>query len=92
MLQEKAHLTTIIFELKKENDHLNFKLEGMIKSVCILNFGFENLNEFLGLGKTTRDMKGIGFNYDYLNAKDKFIPTIKKNEFIMSNYKSQYYA
>lgn len=71
---------------------MNSKLEGMTKSVCILNFGFENLNELIGLGKTIRDMKGIRFNYDYLNAKDKFIPPIKKNEFIMSNYRSQHYA
>lgn len=51
LLQEKSHLTSKIYNLKEKVDHLNSKLEGMIKSVHILNFGYETFDEFLGVGK-----------------------------------------
>lgn len=38
-------------KLKEKVDPLNSKLEGMIKSVHILNFGYETFDEFLGVGK-----------------------------------------
>lgn len=59
MLQDKDNLATIISNLKEEVDHLNYKLEGMTKSIRMLNYGSETLGEILGVGKTVVDMKGI---------------------------------
>lgn len=90
MLQDKVHITITISNLKGEVNNLNSKLEeGMTKSIHMLSFGSETLYEILGVGKTSRVMKGVRVKYDYLNSKTKFVPPIKKIEFIMSNYKSQ---
>lgn len=89
MLQDKVHLITTISDLK-EVDHLNSKVEGMTKSARMLNSCSKTLNEILGVGKTTRDMKRVKFNYGSLSSKIKFVPLTKKTKFIMSKYKSQH--
>lgn len=71
---------------------MNSKLEGMIKSLCMLIYGFETLDQILGVGKTLRDMKGIRFDYSSLNIKSKFIPPVKRSKFITSNYMSQHHV
>lgn len=63
----------------------------MTKSVCMLNSVSETLNEILSVSKIARDMKGFDFDYSSLNKKSKLVPPVKKNEFIMSNYMSQYH-
>lgn len=88
MLQDKVHLITTISDLKEEVDNLNSKLEGMTKSARMLNSCSKTLNEILGVGKTTRDMKRVKFNYGSLSSKTKFVPPTKKTKFIMSKYKS----
>lgn len=90
MLQDKKNLTTTISELKEEVYHLNSKLEGMKKFVCMLNFGYKTLDEILGIGKTTRDMKRIEFDYSSLSIKSKFVPPVKRTGLIMSKYMSQH--
>lgn len=56
----------------------------------MLNSGSKTLDEIIGVRKSDRDMKGISFDYSSLNVKPKFIPPVKKNEFIMSNYMLKY--
>lgn len=46
----------------------------MIKSVLMLNRGFDILGEILEVGKVDRDMKGVGFNYSSMNVENKFVP------------------
>lgn len=70
LLQDKANLITTITGLKKEVKNLNSKLEDMIKSVHVLSFGSDTLDEIIGVGKTTRDMKGIRFGYNFMNTKN----------------------
>lgn len=90
VLRDKKNPTTTISELKEEVYHLNSKLVGMKKFVCMLNFGYETLDAILGIGKTTKYMKGIEFDYSSLNTKYKFVPPVKRTELIMSNYMSQH--
>lgn len=58
----------------------------------MLNCDSETLDEILGLGKLARYMKRIGFYYDSLKSKSKFVPHVKKTDSIMSNYKSQHHV
>lgn len=44
LLQKNTNLITTISELKQEVTLLNYKLEGMTKSVHILNYGSDTLN------------------------------------------------
>lgn len=74
LLQDKENLIPTILELKEEVTLLISNLEGMIKSVLMLNRGFDILGEILEVGKVARDMKGVGFNYSSMNAKNKFVP------------------
>lgn len=57
----------------------------MTKYICMLNHGSETLDEILEFGKSSRDLKGIGFEYDSLNSKPMCVPPIKKTKFNMSN-------
>lgn len=45
--------------------------------VRMLNSKIETLDEILGVGKMSRDPKGIGYSYESLNSKTKFISHIK---------------
>lgn len=49
LFQEKANLTKIIYALREEFTLLNSKLEGITKSVRMLNHGYEILDEILGM-------------------------------------------
>lgn len=62
----------------------------MTKFVSMLNPGIETLDEILGVGKISRDVKGIGYTYESSYSKNMFICPVKKNIFIMSDYKSQH--
>lgn len=75
-----------VSELNEEICHLNSKLEGMTKYVCMINYGTKTLDEILRVVKMSRGMKRIRYNYD--SSKIKFVPLVKKIEFIMSDYKS----
>lgn len=46
-----------ILELKKEVGHLNFKLDGMIKYLRVLNSRTKILKEILGVRNSSKDMK-----------------------------------
>lgn len=48
---------------------MNSKLDGMTKSVCMLNCGYEVLDKILGVGNIARYMKGIGFDYSSMNEE-----------------------
>lgn len=78
-----------ILELKEKVDHLNYKLECITKFVCLLNSKTENLGEILGLGKSSKYMKGIGYIGESSNSKNMFVTPIQKIEFKMSGYKLQ---
>lgn len=67
-----------ILEFKEEVGHLNSKLEGMIESICMLNYGTENLKEVLGVGNSLKDIKGIGYNGESSNSKNMFLTPIQK--------------
>lgn len=86
----KAHIMTTISELKEEIDHLNSKHEGITKFVCMMNSKTETLSKILGVGKMSKQMKGIGCNHESSNSKNMFVPLFKKTEFIMPDYKSQH--
>lgn len=86
----KAHINTTISELKEEIDHINSKHEGITKFVCMMNSKTETLSKILGVGKISKQMKGIGCNHEPSNSKNMFVPPFKKTEFIMLDYKSQH--
>jgi len=60
-----------INDLQEENTLLNSKLENMTKFVRMLNNGSNVLDEILQVGKTSGNMKGIGFDYDTVNKEIK---------------------
>lgn len=62
LLKELANLVITIIQLKEEFDHRDSKLEGMTKSVHMLNYGSDTLDEILGVDKSVREKKGIGFD------------------------------
>lgn len=72
LLQEKTNFITTILNMKEIVTLLNSKLEGIAKSVRMLNFGFDTLDKILGVGKVARDMKGVTFNYNSMNAETSF--------------------
>lgn len=50
----------------------------MTKSVRMLNCGFKIHDEILGVGKISRYMKGIGFDYSFMNEeKNVFLLNIR---------------
>lgn len=73
-----------VSELKKEVDHLNYKLNGITKYVCILNSRDENIDVILGMGKPLNEMKGIGYISESPNSKIGFVFPIRKAEIKMS--------
>lgn len=58
----------------------------------MLYFGSDTHDEILGVVKNVRDTKGVRFDYNSMGVENKFIPPKKNNEFLMSNYMSQYPA
>lgn len=81
---------TTISNLKEEVGHLNFKLQGMTKFIPMLDFGTETLELIIGVGKTSKYMKGIGSIYKSSNSKNMYFSYVKKIKFIMFDSKSQY--
>lgn len=72
--KEKLHST--IAGLEEEVTLSKFKLENMTKYVCMLNNGLDMLDEILEVGKISKNMEGIRFDYNSMNKGIK-IPTKK---------------
>jgi hypothetical protein len=95
-LQNEVTLqSSIITGLQEENTLLNSKLENMTKSVRMLNNSSNVLDEILQVGKTSGNMKGIGFDYGTMNKEiknptKKFVPPKKKTEFVMLDQMPQH--
>lgn len=86
LLQDKVNFTKIISYLREKVTFLNSKLNGKTKSVRMLNYGYEILDEIIGVGKVSRDMTGIGFYYNYMNDKNYIVPSKQKTELLMIEY------
>lgn len=91
---EKEKLVSAITHIEEEVALLNSKLENMKKYVCMLNNGSNMLYEILEVGKMSRNMKGIGFDYNSMNKEinihtKKFVPSEKKIDFLMVDHMSQ---
>lgn len=67
----------IITELKKEVGHLNAELNGMAKSVRILNSGINSIDTILIMGKLAKSMKGIGYIVGSSNPNTMFVLLLK---------------
>ncbi len=85
----------IITGIQEENTLLNSKLENMTKFVRMLNNGSNVLDEILQVGKSSGNMKGIGFDYGIVNKEikistKKFVSPEKKTEFVMLDHMSQH--
>jgi hypothetical protein len=81
--------------LQEENVLLKSKLENLTKSVRMLNNGSNVLDEILQVGKSSENMKGIGFDYGTVNKEIKipiknFVPPKKKTEFVMLDHMPQH--
>lgn len=63
-------------KLKKEIYHLNSKHYGITTFVCMLNYGTNSLDETLGVGKSSKDMKGIGYTGKSSNSQSMFITLV----------------
>ncbi|KAK2359745.1 hypothetical protein QL285_085090 [Trifolium repens] len=92
---EKEKLMSTITGLQEEATLLNSKLESMTKSIRMLNNGSNVLDEILQAGKTSGNMKGIGFDNGTMNNEikiptKKFVSPVKKTEFIMLDHMSQH--
>ncbi|XP_057445983.1 uncharacterized protein LOC130738093 [Lotus japonicus] len=92
---EKQNLLIINGKLQEEVIVLNSKIEGMIKSVRMLNKGTDVFELILETGKAARDMTGLGYTEDPTSEENKqisnkFIPAEKKTEFKISNRMSQH--
>lgn len=61
LIYDKTRLMLTISKLKEEVDHMNSKLEGMSKSIRMLNSGTDDLEKILGMGKSSKYMKGFGY-------------------------------
>ncbi|MCH92551.1 gag-protease polyprotein [Trifolium medium] len=68
---ERSDLLSIISGLNNEVTLLNSKLENMSKHVRMLNNGTDMLEEILQVGKTSGNMKGIGFDYGTPHVQPK---------------------
>jgi len=68
-----VHAEPILFlqnnnaELQEEVSLLNSKLEGMNKTLRMLNNGSNLLDEILEAGNKSRSMKGLGFDSESTN-------------------------
>lgn len=49
LLQEKYNLTKIVVDLREEVTLINSKVNGMTKLVCMLDCGYEILDEIFGV-------------------------------------------
>lgn len=49
LLQEKYNLTKIVVDLREEVTLINSKVNGMTKLVCVLDCGYEILDEIFGV-------------------------------------------
>lgn len=75
--------------LKKEVEYLNYELDGMTKSTLMLNSEAENLDAILGMGKTSKNIKGIGYTSEFSNPKNVFVSSIRKVKTKMSGKMTQ---
>lgn len=57
LLQNKTRLMLTISKLNEEINHLNSKLEGKMKFICMLNSRTENLVEILCVDKLSKYKK-----------------------------------
>lgn len=79
LLQDKANVTKSYIDLREGVTLMNSKLEGMTKLVCMLNYGYEILDEILGVAKISWDNRGASFDYNSMNEQEnKFVPPKKK--------------
>lgn len=76
LLQDENCPMLTISNLKEEVIPLNYKLDGMTKDVRMLHSETESHNEILGVGKLSKDMKGIGYSGESPNSKTVFVPPI----------------
>lgn len=65
-------------KLKEEVGHLNSKPGGMTKYVCMLNFGTKNFEKIWGVGKSSKDMKGIRYTSESSNSMNILVTPIQK--------------
>lgn len=91
---KKEKLVSTIIGLEDEVILLNSKHENMIKFIYMFNNGSNMLDEILEVGKMSRNVKEIGFDYRSISKKSKvptkkFVPPEKKIEFLMGNHMSQ---
>lgn len=61
----------------------------MIKFVHMLSSRTKSLEEILGVGKSSKTMKGNGYTSKPFNSKTMFVTPTQKIEFIMYGYKLQ---
>ncbi|XP_057432974.1 uncharacterized protein LOC130725802 [Lotus japonicus] len=93
--KEKQDLLSINNNLQEEVSVLKSKIEGMIKSVRMLNNGTDMFDLMLESGKTTKDLKGLGYENDsttndFKKTTHEFVPAERKSEFHMFNQLSQH--
>lgn len=75
-LWKKKKLISTIAILEEEVTLLKSKVDNMTKHVCMLNNSSDMLDKILEVGKMSRNMKGIRFDYISMNKGIK-IPTKK---------------
>lgn len=88
----KARLMATISYSKEEVVPRNSKLEGMTNYTRMLNSRIETLEEILGVGKMSKDVKGIGYNYESSNLYNMFVAHVNNTKFIILEYKSQHHV
>ena len=87
---EKRKLQLENTELQEEVFLLESKLEGLNKSLRLLNNGTDALDDLLEASQKGRSKKGIGFDYNSTNEegqkpKIKFVTSEEKSEFVQKN-------
>src|ERR1044072_5238622 len=90
LLEEKRRLQLENTELQEEVSLLESKLEGLNKSLRLLNNGTDALDNLLEDSKKGRSKKGIGFDYNSTNKegqkpKSKLVTLEEKSEFVQIN-------
>src|ERR1044072_7361019 len=90
LLEEKKKLQLENTELQEEVSLLESKLEGLNKSLRLLNNGTNALDDLLEASKKSRRKKGIDFDYNSINEegqkpKSKFVTPEEKLEFVQVN-------
>ena len=91
---EKKQQLVEIDKLKEEVALLNSKLEGMTKSVRMMNSSSKVLDELLEIGKPAGDQTGLGFNHQSIrkDSKIKFVPAALNSEPKMSRHPSRHHG